>query len=90
MPMAYNQPTVSPFLMLNSPATGISNYQTLVRPLIEDQEMRLQQNTSLHKPSRRARETQKSQETTDAPRNRLNSRVGRFMHFSHFYSDGRQ
>jgi hypothetical protein len=44
----YNRPTVSPYLnLLNTDRFGVSNYQTLVRPLIEQREAAVQNQANI-------------------------------------------
>jgi len=43
----YNSPTVSPYVNLGTGPNGLSNYQTLVRPMIEDRAAIEQQSTAL-------------------------------------------
>jgi hypothetical protein len=44
----YNRPTVSPYLnLLQSNRFGISNYQTLVRPMIEQREASIQNQANI-------------------------------------------
>jgi hypothetical protein len=44
----YNRPTVSPYLnLLQTNRFGVTNYQSLVRPMIEQQQLNVQQQTNI-------------------------------------------
>lgn len=78
----YSPPTVSPYVNLGVNPNGISNYQTLVKPLIDDREaIRLNADTlqQLRQQMRDSREPKGGSPGTRAPQ------TSRFMHYSHFY-----
>jgi hypothetical protein len=84
----YNQtsmpsPSVSPYLNLGVNPNGLSNYQTLVRPMINDREaLRAQAGGVQFMPQAgRARVASQTRNSSDAkPRS-----TARFMHYSHFF-----
>lgn len=78
----YSSPTVSPYVNLGINTNGISNYQSLVKPMIDDREaIRVNADTlqQLRQQMRDSREPKGGSPGTRVP---LNSR---FMHYSHFY-----
>ncbi len=75
---------VSPYLNLGVTADGLSNYQTLVRPLIEERESLNRQWAALDQLNQQVRGSSQS-----AAPNRFIPRTGpsaRFMHYSHYYN----
>ncbi len=78
----YARPAVSPYLNLGLTANGLVNYQTLVKPLLDEQEALSTQATALARLQQQARHDQVGSETRD-PYSR--SRSVRFMNYSHFY-----
>jgi hypothetical protein len=77
----YDRPNVSPYLqLLNSQPSGLSNYQTLVRPLIEEREARARQSVSLQRLQRQAA-LSASTMGQRAPADQSPRR----MYFSHYY-----
>lgn len=83
---AYSSPTVSPYVNLGINTNGISNYQSLVKPMIDDREaIRLNSDTlqQLRQQMRDSREPKGGSPGTRAPVN------SRFMHYSHFYGGTR-
>ncbi|HEY2895003.1 MAG TPA: hypothetical protein VGJ16_12340 [Pirellulales bacterium] len=84
----YNQtsmpsPTVSPYLNLGVNPNGLSNYQTLVRPMVNDRDaLRAQTGGVQFMPQPgRARVASQTRNSSDA-KPRPNAR---FMHYSHFF-----
>jgi hypothetical protein len=84
----YSRPTVSPYLNLAvRNQFGISNYQTLVRPMLEQQA----QNASQRQPSIKNAPLNRLAEppTTGRPTGiRTAARSDRYMNYSHFYGGG--
>jgi hypothetical protein len=66
---------------------GLSNYQTLVRPMIEEQESLQRQSANLQRLQRQMRDSQRKQDPLDptGANGRPQSAV-RFMHYSHYYN----
>ena len=71
------RPTVSPYLNLGTTSSGVSNYQTLVRPLIEEREALRRQWAALEQINQDLR-------GKSAPPLRQPN-AGHFMHYSHYY-----
>lgn len=90
-PAPYVSPTVSPYLNLGVTTTGLSNYQTLVRPLIDDREALLRQANTLQKlqqqQQQQLREPTGGQAVNDPVRRDGTSRTGtgRFLYYSHYF-----
>lgn len=83
---AYRSPTVSPYVNLGVGTNGISNYQTIVKPMLDDREaLRVQADTlqMLRQQLRDSREPKGGSPGTS------NQPSVRFMHYSHFYGSGR-
>jgi hypothetical protein len=68
---------VSPYLNLGTTSSGVSNYQTLVRPLIEEREALRRQWAALEQINQDLR-------GKSAPPLRQPN-AGHFMHYSHYY-----
>jgi hypothetical protein len=83
----YGRPTVSPYLNLDVTRDGLSNYPTLVRPLIEDQNAIMQQTAHIQRLEQQLR---RAQGGAGAGRNGAggNSTAAsgpRFLNLSHYY-----
>ncbi len=79
---------VSPYLNLGINANGVSNYQTLVRPLIEEREAIERQSAVLDQLNRQiqgAAATGNWREVEKISRRVRSQRGVRFMHYSHYY-----
>jgi hypothetical protein len=79
-----NGPTVSPYLNLlqnNNQLNGIPNYQSLVRPLLDQQNAIQRQGSSLQ----RLQQQVNTQAGAGAGGQRATGHQTYFMHFSHFY-----
>ncbi len=78
--------TVSPYVNLGVNTNGISNYQTLVRPMIDQREYSRAQTEQLQPPRPATRIARNTRDSVDdsAEIGRPKPSV-RFMHFSHFY-----
>jgi hypothetical protein len=87
----YNSPPVSPYLNLGVTQTGLSNYQTLVRPMIDDREAILRQDANLQKlqqqlrvaPNGRSANLPRGKETQPPATSTGVSK--HFMHYSHYF-----
>ena len=85
--MAYARPAVSPYLNLGINANGLSNYQTLVRPMIDDRDAIQQESNSLQQLRQQLRGGQNGQASRD-PRQRNSDRpqeAKRYMNYSHYF-----
>lgn len=72
---------VSPYLNLGTTSSGVSNYQTLVRPLIEEREALRRQWAALEQINQDLR-------GKSAPPLRQPN-AGHFMHYSHYFGTNR-
>ncbi len=78
--------TVSPYVNLGLNANGLSNYQTLVRPMIDQREYSRAQTEQLQQPRPAARSARDTREAADESAENAKPRASvRFMHYSHFY-----
>jgi hypothetical protein len=87
----YSSPPISPYISLGfNPSNGLSNYQTLVRPLIEEREEMQRQTATLQQLQQQMRQGQIGQATKDPNRQDPKERpwAKHFMHYSHYYYDG--
>ncbi len=79
-----NGPTVSPYLNLlqnNNQLNGIPNYQSLVRPLLDQQSAIQRQGSSLQ----RLQQQVNTQGAAGGGGQRATGHQTYFMHYSHFY-----
>jgi hypothetical protein len=83
-------PSVSPYLNLGVTATGMSNYSTLVRPMLDDQEALVQQGAEIQRLQRQLRGGDAPRRSGSAVRDAKAgaSNSGRFMYFSHYFVPG--
>jgi flagellar basal body-associated protein FliL len=85
-------PTVSPYLnLLNRNNTGLPNYQTLVRPAIDQQEQNVQQQQQIQKLQHQQKSLISNSERGLAQRGISNEIRGTghvtvFMDYSHYYA----
>ena len=87
-PPIYTSPPTSPYLNLGVNANGLSNYQTLVRPMIEEQEMNRRQSAALQQLQRQGGASPHAPEPSEAAGRNGSTRGQspvRFMHYSHYY-----
>jgi hypothetical protein len=83
----YASAPVSPYVNLGFNQNGISNYQSLVRPMIDEQEGLMRQTASLQQLQRQMRGPQSIPDPNDPARNpNIRTQSVRWMHYSHFYS----
>jgi hypothetical protein len=86
--VTYTNPPVSPYVNLGFNPNGLSNYQTLVRPMIDEREA-LRWQSEILQPSRQTRnDPRDGHDRRDSKAE--DSKPGapgsvRFMHYSHFY-----
>jgi hypothetical protein len=79
--------TVSPYVNLTTNGNGLSNYQTLVRPLIEEREELNRQWAALDDLNRKVR----GGPLPSGPGARGRNAAGvRYMHYSHYFGTDRQ
>ncbi len=82
MATTYTPPPVSPFLNLGVNQDGSSNYQSLVRPMLEEREGLVQQSAKLQQLQKRLRDAQAAPEQADHdPKGRPVR-----MYYSHYYT----
>jgi hypothetical protein len=84
-----NGPTVSPYLNLlqnNNQLNGIPNYQSLVRPLLDQQSAIQRQGNSLQ----RLQQQVNTQGASGGTGQRATGHHTSFMYYSHFYTPPRQ
>ena len=86
-PSIYTAPVVSPYLNLGLTSTGLSNYQTFVKPMIDEQNEMMRQSTSLQQLQQQrqiqdGQASRESQNTSGRPRPKSATR----FNYSHFYS----
>jgi hypothetical protein len=85
---ASTRPAVSPYLNLGINANGMSNYQTLVRPLIAEREAIERQSAALDRINRQiqgAAATGDWREVEKISRSARPQNGVRFMHYSHYF-----
>lgn len=82
-----SRPTVSPYINLVDGTSGLSNYQTLVRPLIEEREELNRQWTELDRINRQMNGLTGAAKRPDSgPMGSGNrSTAVRYMHYSHYF-----
>ncbi len=84
----FARPTVSPYLNLGVNANGVTNYQTLVRPLIAEREAIERQSAALDRLNRRIQGAAAAgdwREVEKISRRARSQRGVRFMHYSHYF-----
>ncbi|MBI3838757.1 MAG: hypothetical protein HY288_12600 [Planctomycetia bacterium] len=84
----YSSPPVSPYINLGiNPSNGLSNYQSLVRPLIDEREAMQRQVATLQQLQQQMRQSQFGQATQDPNRQDPKERpwAKHFMQYSHYY-----
>ncbi len=88
----YQQPTISPYLNLGVNSNGLSNYQTLVRPMMEEREALDRQNANLQLLRQQMQSNGGMMDQRDPrvraqmQRQQLNSR---YLNYSHYFSGPR-
>lgn len=85
-----NGPTVSPYLNLlnnNNQFNGVPNYQSLVRPLVDQQDALRRQGNSLQKLQSQVNSTYNAPASTGGLRG--TGHASFFMNLSHFYPQSR-
>ncbi len=82
-----SRPTVSPYINLANGTSGLSNYQTLVRPLIEEREELNRQWTELERINKQLTGMTGSAERPESRRMGTGQRstAVRYMHYSHYF-----
>jgi len=84
----YASPTVSPYLNLGVNQYGVSNYQSLVKPMIEDREMMANQSMNIQRLQQQLRDAKKTPGGSQAngKESRTGARPVKFMHYSHYFN----
>lgn len=84
---SYASPPVSPYVNLGFNSNGVSNYQTLVRPLIDDRAALWRQSVELEQLNQQVRGVGGgNRRDVGAARSRTGAQSGvRFMHYSHYF-----
>lgn len=84
------RPTVSPYVNLSYNNDGVSNYQTLIRPLIEERAELNRQWTALERLNQELRGSPPGARKEPVIRG-VDGRPAkvRFMHYSHYFGNGR-
>jgi hypothetical protein len=87
--MAATQPTVSPYLNLNVDSNGLSNYGSLVRPMLTQRAMmeKQREQEQLQARPQLAQGRSMGQVTETKPSSGRAS--GTFMNYSHYFGGGR-
>lgn len=79
----YARPTVSPYVNLGINSNGVSNYQTLVRPMIDERQALERQNATLSQLQQRMGGQAPQGNSREQA---ANGRPGvRFQHYSHYF-----
>jgi hypothetical protein len=82
----YQSPTTSPYLnLLNDNTSGISNYQTLVRPQLDGREAILRNTVGLQRLQQQFQQSQSATARGTNGTTRSSGHQTRFMNYSHFY-----
>jgi len=82
---AYSNSPVSPYVNLGTNLDGLSNYQTFVKPLLDEREARRMQSDTMQPSGRQTRNRRDARiaRGDDSPPN--SQSPVRFLHYSHFY-----
>lgn len=87
----YSGPTVSPFVNLGVNSDGVTNYQTIVRPMMAERDELRRQAATIQQLEQTLRGKQRGNDLRDAKSrggSQRNDPNVRFMHYSHYF-DGR-
>lgn len=84
----YNRPTVSPYVNLGYTPNGLSNYQTLVRPMIDDQAAIMRDSEALQQLKQQMRGRPDLRDARDANQRDADGRPrgGARMYYSHYFN----
>lgn len=82
---AYASSTVSPYVNLGTNVNGLSNYQTFVKPLLDEREARRAQADPMQAPRRHTREPHDARVARGEGSQQSSPSPVRFLHYSHFY-----
>ena len=84
----YTSSTVSPYLNLGVNQFGVSNYQSLVKPMIEDREALTNQSINIERLQKQLRDSRPNQSSSNPSAKDPKASAGsvRFMHYSHFFN----
>ena len=89
---AYSAPTVSPYLNFGETPSGVSNYHSLVRPLIDEQDAVARQSATIQRLQRQLRDAREAK-PVGSPRSTGkagSSSAGRFLYYSHYFGPQRE
>ncbi len=89
----FSSPTVSPYLNLGETPSGVSNYQSLVRPLIDGQDALSRQTATIQRLQRQLRDSREAKLGGGPPSAGNKPGVGsagRFMYYSHYFGPQRE
>jgi hypothetical protein len=84
----YTPSAVSPYLNLGVNPNGLSNYQTLVKPMLDEREALTRQSVNLQQLRQQMTETREWQDSTEADRRNYHGQpqpAVRRMYYSHFF-----
>lgn len=85
--LIYSQPTVSPYLnLLNNPNPGVTNYQSLVRPMLDERDAVARQDAK----SQQVPQSQRRNQTAGKRSPDDRSQAARFLDYSHYYGNLRR
>jgi hypothetical protein len=80
----YTRPTISPYLNLGVTPSGLSNYQMLVKPMLDEQDALSVQSANMAQLQQKLRQgVQATDPNAKDPYSR--TKTVRFMNYSHFY-----
>ena len=84
----YTSSAVSPYLNLGINQYGVSNYQSLVKPMIEDREALTSQSVNIQRLQQQLRESKlnTNQNESRGKSSKTSAASVRFMHYSHFFN----
>ena len=89
----YSARTVSPYLNLGETSYGVSNYHSLVGPLIDERDAVSRQTATIQRLQRQLRDARESKPAGGSvgPGNTPGaSSAGRFMYYSHYFGPQRE
>ena len=84
-PQLYAAPVVSPYLNLAVMPNGLSNYQTLVQPMIEERDDLLRQSANLQRLQQQMNRNAAAGDTRGRDASGRSRQGVRFMDYSHYY-----
>jgi len=80
----YSQPTVSPYLnLLNNPNPNVTNYQSLVRPMLDERDAVARQDAK----GQQVPQSQRRNPTAGKRSPDDRTQAARFLNYSHYYGE---